>query len=159
MYSEKYHMLRIILVCTTRCPSSHTTSYCSWTSAVCPAHPEVELSHIKLVFLPKNTTSRLQPCDAEIIQAVKLTYRKKMLHHMDECTSARELAKKIDVLDAICWLRYAWETVTLQTPTIQCGFKLSSPQVALPDLFEDDRVLTCPGNTCTSGLREDRRQP
>ena len=70
------------------------------------AHLKIELSHIKLVFLPKNTTSQLQPCDAGIVNAVKLMYHKKMLHHllhhMDECTPAQELAMKIDVLDVIC---------------------------------------------------------
>ena len=27
----------------------------------CSAHPDVQLSHVKLVFLPLNTTSKLQP--------------------------------------------------------------------------------------------------
>ena len=37
----------------------------------CSAHPHVERSKMKLVFLPPNVTAKLQPCDAGIIQAVQ----------------------------------------------------------------------------------------
>ena len=45
----------------------------------CGAHPHLDLSHIELAFLPPNTTSKLQPMDAGIIQATKMTYRKMLL--------------------------------------------------------------------------------
>ena len=38
----------------------------------CPAHPYVEgLEAVELVFLPPNTTSKLQPMDQGVIRALK----------------------------------------------------------------------------------------
>ena len=48
----------------------------------CSAHPDMQLSNMKLVFLPPNTTSRLQPCDAGIIATLKGLYRKRLLRHV-----------------------------------------------------------------------------
>ena len=85
----------------------------------CSAHPELQMSNVKLVFLPPNTTSKLQPCDAGIIQNLKQLYRKRMMRsilmNMEDCKTATELAKKITVLDAILWLRYAWDMVSNTT--------------------------------------------
>lgn len=95
----------------------------------CTAHPDVVRSNVKLVFLPPNTASKLQPCDAGIIQNVKTHYRKQLLRHvltyMDDCSCALELPKRINMLDAIMWLKNAWDAVTpttIEKCFAKCGF-------------------------------------
>jgi hypothetical protein len=46
----------------------------------CSVHPFINLSNIKLVFLPPNTTSRLQPMDQGIIHCLK-SYRRKFVQN------------------------------------------------------------------------------
>ena len=102
----------------------------------CSAHPDVQLSHVKLAFLPPNTTSKLQPCDAGIIQAVKMRYRRRLLQHVllkmdnDETGTASALAKSVNVLDAIMWLKFAWDALlesTMNKCFAKCGFDVSEP--------------------------------
>lgn len=97
----------------------------------CAAHPSLVRSNVKCVFLPPNTTSKLQPCDAGIIQTVKLHYRKRFLRHviseMEEAETATELCKSVTIRDAICWLDIAWNE-GLKESTImkcfrKCGYK------------------------------------
>ena len=97
----------------------------------CAAHPHVERSNIKLVFLPPNTTTKLQPCDAGIIQAVKLQYHKTPLQNclcLREVESASSLAKKVTIFDAIMRLRHAWSLLletTIQNCFAHCRIKAS----------------------------------
>ena len=72
-------------------------------------HPESfigRFSHIKLVFLPKNTTSML---DVGIIQNFKVNYRKRLIKYVlvrvSEKKSALEIAKSLNVLQAIQWVQ------------------------------------------------------
>ena len=73
-----------------------------------PMHPENlvgKYSNIKIVFLPKNTISRLQPLDADIIKNFKEKYRKKLLRHViarisNDC-SASDIPKEVAILQAI----------------------------------------------------------
>ncbi len=57
--------------------------------------------------------------DFGIIQATKVTYRKKLLRHvlfaMDEANTASDVAKQVTILDAVLWLKSAWEAVTSDT--------------------------------------------
>ena len=64
-------------------------------------------SDIKTVFLPPNTTSRLQPLDAGIIKNFKVRYRKLMqkfvVSHVNSRSTAAEIVSTVDVLQAIRW--------------------------------------------------------
>ena len=76
-------------------------------------------SNIKVVFLPKNTTSRLQPLDAGIIQSFKSKYRKKLMRYViaraKENLLASEIAKGVNVLQAIAWVADSWKEVSVDT--------------------------------------------
>ena len=86
-------------------------------------HPEQlkdKYSNIKIIFLPPNTTSKLQPLDLGIIQNFKVHYRKLLMRFIlakiDENTStASEIAKSVDVLKAIRWVSEAWDLVKAET--------------------------------------------
>ncbi|XP_057303197.1 tigger transposable element-derived protein 6-like [Hydractinia symbiolongicarpus] len=75
-----------------------------------------QFSQIKIIFLPKNTTSRLQPLDAGIIQNFKVKYRKRLVKYVlariQENKSATEIIKSVDILMAIQWVQDAWKEVT-----------------------------------------------
>ena len=80
-----------------------------------PCHPESlseRYSNIKVVFLPKNTTSMLQPLDAGIVRNVKLKYRKKLLKFVisrtNDNVNATDIIQEVDVLKAIPWIKSAW---------------------------------------------------
>lgn len=89
----------------------------------CTAHKinNSTLRNIRLEFLPKNTTSILQPCDQGIIRTAKAYFRKEMarsvLRQIDEGNraAAADIAKKISLLDAILMLRDAWADVEAST--------------------------------------------
>ena len=80
-------------------------------------------SNIKLVFFPVNCTSKLQPLDLGIIQNFKVHYRKLLLRHIITMTtdhdSATDIAKTLDVLQAIRWMGTSWSKVENDT-IIKC---------------------------------------
>ncbi len=85
-------------------------------------HPEglkEKFSNIRVCFLPANTTSKLQPLDLGIIQNFKVHYRTLFLRHViakiDECDSASEVCKSVNVLVAIRWVDKAWSLVKEET--------------------------------------------
>ncbi|KAI5154125.1 hypothetical protein ENBRE01_3307 [Enteropsectra breve] len=66
------------------------------------SHPDVSdsLSHIKIIFLPPNITSKLQPLDAGIIRSFKSIYRKSFVLAMIQAYDSNG-EFKFSVLDAI----------------------------------------------------------
>ena len=60
---------------------------------------------IKIIFLPKNSISRLQPLDAGIIQNFKVKYRKRLIKYVlariNECSFATQIIEDVNILTAI----------------------------------------------------------
>ena len=75
-----------------------------------------QFSQTKIIFLPKNTTSRLQLLDAGTIQNFEVKYRKRLVKYVlariQEDASATQILKNVDVPVAIRWLQEAWKEVT-----------------------------------------------
>jgi transposase-like protein len=92
-----------------------------------PVHASNEYSHIKIVKLPPNTTSKTQPLDAGIIKNLKYHYRKHFLrflvNNVDDDVTADGAAKTINFSLGVTWLKFAWECVTTET-IIACWKKV-----------------------------------
>ncbi|GBN90085.1 Tigger transposable element-derived protein 6 [Araneus ventricosus] len=81
-------------------------------NATCHAHG-AQLKNVKLLILPPNTTSKLQPLDHGVIKCFKMEYRQCALRHViarvDGCESASEFSKKISLGDALDWIKISWQ--------------------------------------------------
>ena len=91
----------------------------------CTAHPHMsDLKAITLVYLPPNTTSKMQPMDQGIIQNLKVHYRAGILRKLLLAVDEKKVLY-ISVLDALHVLRQAWEMVkpkTVENCFKHCGF-------------------------------------
>lgn len=84
----------------------------------CPAHTDgssLGLKNLQIEFLPPNTTSHIQPCDAGIIRNFKAYYRNilvsKWIHELDE----GQAIKKLNIKEAIEIITDAWDSVKQNT--------------------------------------------
>lgn len=106
-------------------------------------HPIVHLSNVKIVFLPPNTTSHLQPLDQGIIKAMKMHYRKlvlsKILREHGSGNDVSKLNKLVSILDAIYWISQSVKQIAASTVTkcfLRCGFT----QENVPDSIVTDET-------------------
>ena len=88
-----------------------------------PEHLKGKYSNIKIVFLPPNTTSKLQPLDLGVIANFKTHYRRFLLQYVlakiDGAVKATDVTQSINVLIAIRWVSLAWREVKAST-IIKC---------------------------------------
>ena len=113
-------------------------------NAVCHLHHLKEkFSNIKIVFLPANTTSTLQPLDLGIIQNFKCHYRKFLLWYVvaqiDHCVTASDVVGSVNLLKAIRWVAQAWDMV--QSITVSRCFRkagILTASMAVPSRADDE---------------------
>ena len=86
----------------------------------CPAHPIiVNLSHVKLVFLPPNITSVGQPMDRGVIRSLKAHYTKRLAKLILRSLNFNKPLPKVWLLTASQLLVSAWNEVR-QTTIVNC---------------------------------------
>jgi hypothetical protein len=81
-----------------------------WTDSNKADYPNLEI-----VFLPPNTTSKLQPMDAGIIAAFKRQYCKYQLQHAIDLIDRGKAPYKIDQLKAMQWTCMIWRNMDSST--------------------------------------------
>lgn len=87
----------------------------------CSAHGSVEtapdLQNVELYFLPPNTTSKIQPCDAGIIATLKMRYRNYQMDRALDMAEDENIANiyKVDVLSAMQAFNRIWIQMDAQT--------------------------------------------
>ena len=76
----------------------------------CSSHPDINgMTHVKLVFLPSNTTTKTQPMNAGVIRC-KCYYRKN-LAEMHLLAFEEQSEFKVDLLNALQILEKTWNSV------------------------------------------------
>lgn len=110
----------------------------------CGAHTDnVRLTNVKLVFLPPNTTSLIQPMDQGIIANFKKNYRSMILRHLVALIDggiegrAAELSRRVSLLEALHMLRQAWNKIS--STTISNCYKRANFVKDSTDVDEDSR--------------------
>uniref|UniRef100_A0A8C8SRH6 DDE-1 domain-containing protein n=1 Tax=Pelusios castaneus TaxID=367368 RepID=A0A8C8SRH6_9SAUR len=99
----------------------------------CPAHPPSELlvsndGQIRVLYLPFNTTSKIQPLDQGIIQNFKTNYRGDLVSEMISCesSSVSEFLKELNIKEIIYLVKKAWDGVK-QKSIENCWMKALGP--------------------------------
>lgn len=78
-------------------------------------YPAFSLTNVRLEFLPKNQTARLQPLDQGIIKATKGRYSKTKVKHSVTRFLEGLPQEKVDVWTALTWSKRAFDDVSAET--------------------------------------------
>ena len=112
-----------------------------------PSHTHSTYSNIEVQFLPKNTTSKLQPLDQGILRCVKLHYRRllaeKYLAALENKEDAVEVMRKVDFLAVHDNIVKAWDNITptlIQNAFHKAGFSTAVPAPPEPEPTVDRNI-------------------
>lgn len=75
----------------------------------------LKLKYLTIHFLPPNTTSHLQPCDAGIIKTFKTHYRKMYIEKLISQAEINNTFYKLTLDNAFIFIKNAWDNVTQNT--------------------------------------------
>ena len=111
----------------------------------CPAHPHVEgLQAVELIFLPPNTTSKLQPMDQGVIRSLKAKYRSAVVKLYITRIETRDELSKISILDAMKFLVQAWNRAskdTIQNCFKRAGISKDAQTDAVEEIYDPFKSL------------------
>uniref|UniRef100_A0A8C3FUG2 HTH psq-type domain-containing protein n=1 Tax=Chrysemys picta bellii TaxID=8478 RepID=A0A8C3FUG2_CHRPI len=120
----------------------------------CPVHPLAESlvssdGKIRFLYLPFNTTSKIQPLDQDIIQNFKNNYRRELILAIVSCTSSgiSEFMKQLNMKEIIYLIKKAWDGIK-QKSIENCWMKAldfsldTSPEIITEWLEMDENYPT-----------------
>ena len=104
----------------------------------CPAHPQIQnLKAINLIFLPPNSTCKMQHMDQGVIRSTKAHYRAMTVQKFIEAIDAKKPLPNITILDAMHLLVAAWDRVSKETVQ-NCFRKAGLSQETQESAIDDD---------------------
>lgn len=111
-----------------------------------PSHPKEEdvniHPHFKILYLPPNCTAILQPMDQNLIQNLKVSYRKSLLNHIiaQDDGDIMKLLKNFTLKDATHYLDQAWRSISKRN--IQKSWSALWPDQTIEWEEEDELPLS-----------------
>ena len=110
-----------------------------------PAHPSIDnLVSIELIFLPPNTTSKLQPMDQGIIRSLKANYNTISIKKLIEAIEKEKPFPEFFIVNAMQMLDVSWGKVKTKT-VVKCfekaGISKEKQSKALLDAYDPFKDL------------------
>ena len=97
------------------CKESNLAFNCLLLVDNCPAHPFLPHENVKMIFLPPNTTSLLQPMDQGAISIMKTNFKYDLLNDAIKAVKKNlpflDFLKGLNILDAVYMVEKAWKSV------------------------------------------------
>lgn len=124
----------------------------------CPGHPHeedlnIKDSFIRIMFLPPNVTPILQPMDQNVIQAIKMQYKKSLLYTvLSKDDSVIKSLNQVNLKDVVFSLANAWEN--LNKKVIVCSWANLWPNMDLLEQYQKKTNETAIDNSDLNQLRD-----